>query len=115
MQCGIMIIINVSLSFQLRKIIPWHKNFQEGGKVFLAGGIGFVGTGKETKHRLLEELKEFHVADAQRGERCHPPHPRPQSKGEEPDTLTYASVEIFTKCWLQKQRGGGMWYDLGLA
>ena len=70
MQCGIMIIINVSLSFQLRKIIPWHKNFQEGGKVFLAGGIGFVGTGKESKHRLLEELKEFHVADAQRGERC---------------------------------------------
>lgn len=38
--------------------------------MFLAGGIGFVGTGRESKHRLLEELKEFHVADAQRGERC---------------------------------------------
>lgn len=37
--------------------------------MFLAGGIGFVG-GRESKHRLSEELKEFHVADAQRGERC---------------------------------------------
>lgn len=39
MRHGIMIIINASLSFQLRIMIPWHRNLQEGEKVFLAGGI----------------------------------------------------------------------------
>lgn len=49
MQCGIMIIINVNLSFQLRIIISWHKNFREGEKVFLAGKIGYVGARKRVR------------------------------------------------------------------
>lgn len=41
MRYGIMIIIDASLFFQLRIIISWHVNVQEGEKVFLAGGIGY--------------------------------------------------------------------------
>lgn len=59
MQYGIMIIINVALSFQLRILISWHGNLQEGEKVFLVGGTGCVGARKRVRDGPSEELKEL--------------------------------------------------------
>lgn len=44
-----MIFIDRSLSFQLRVIVPWHRNLQDGEKGFLAGRIGYVGARKRVR------------------------------------------------------------------
>lgn len=59
MQHGIMIIMNTSLSFQLRVIIPWHRNLQDGGKVFLAGRIGYVGARKRVRAWIIRETERI--------------------------------------------------------
>lgn len=59
MQYGIMIIIIMSLSFQLRVIIPWQRNLQDGEKVFLARGIGYVGARKRVRAWIIRETERI--------------------------------------------------------
>lgn len=69
MQYGIRVVINVSPSFQLRIIIPWHGNFQVGEKVFLPRGIAHMGATKRVRAWTIRGTEKFCVAGAWRGER----------------------------------------------
>lgn len=50
--------MDVSLLFWLRIIIPWHVTLQEGEKVFLAGGMGYVRARRKTEPGPSKELGE---------------------------------------------------------
>ena len=54
-----MIAISMSLSFQLRVIVPWHRNLQDREKVFLAERIGYVAARKRVRAWIIRETERI--------------------------------------------------------